>query len=76
MVHSVDAIFENGVLKPVEPLNLAEHQRVRVTIVDQMTPEDDRAAAIEKLWKIADQMAFASKGPYPTRESLYDRGRE
>jgi predicted DNA-binding antitoxin AbrB/MazE fold protein len=28
----VDAIYENGVLRPLEPLPLEEHQRVRVTV--------------------------------------------
>lgn len=27
-----EAIYEDGVLKPVEPLSLKEHDRVRVTI--------------------------------------------
>ena len=29
---TVEAIYENGVLKPVQPLTLPEHQRVRVTV--------------------------------------------
>ena len=28
----VEATYENGVLRPAQPLPLAEHQRVRVTI--------------------------------------------
>lgn len=32
MDQQVDAIYENGVLKPLGPLNLAEHQRVAVTV--------------------------------------------
>jgi predicted DNA-binding antitoxin AbrB/MazE fold protein len=29
---TVDAVYEDGVLKPLSALDLAEHQRVRVTI--------------------------------------------
>ena len=29
---TVDAIYENGVLRPAEPLPLKEHEAVRVTI--------------------------------------------
>jgi predicted DNA-binding antitoxin AbrB/MazE fold protein len=29
---TIDAVYENGVLKPAEPLALKEHERVRVTI--------------------------------------------
>ena len=32
MAITVEATYENGVLKPVQPLPLQEHQRVRVTI--------------------------------------------
>lgn len=32
MAITVDAVYENGVLKPVEPLPFKEHERVRVTI--------------------------------------------
>ncbi len=28
----VDAIYENGVLKPAEPLPLAEHEKVQITV--------------------------------------------
>jgi predicted DNA-binding antitoxin AbrB/MazE fold protein len=32
MTLTVEAIYENGVLKPVEPLPLAEHEKVVVTV--------------------------------------------
>jgi predicted DNA-binding antitoxin AbrB/MazE fold protein len=32
MSQLIRAIYENGVLKPLEPLNLSEHQRVRVSV--------------------------------------------
>jgi predicted DNA-binding antitoxin AbrB/MazE fold protein len=33
MIVTVEATYENGVLKPDQPLPLAEQQRVRVTIL-------------------------------------------
>jgi len=33
MTKQVDAIYENGMLRPLEPLPLAEYQHVRITIV-------------------------------------------
>ena len=38
MTKRVEAIYENGVLRPLEPVNLAEHQRVTVTLNE---PEED-----------------------------------
>ena len=32
MTLTVEAIYENGVLKPAEPLPLKEHERVTVTV--------------------------------------------
>jgi predicted DNA-binding antitoxin AbrB/MazE fold protein len=32
MTLTVEAVYENGVLKPVEPLTLKEHARVQITI--------------------------------------------
>jgi predicted DNA-binding antitoxin AbrB/MazE fold protein len=31
----VEAIYENGVFRPLEPVDLPEHQRVQVTIADE-----------------------------------------
>jgi predicted DNA-binding antitoxin AbrB/MazE fold protein len=32
MTKQIDAVYENGVLRPLEPLELEEQQRVRITI--------------------------------------------
>ena len=32
MIRTVKAVYENGVLRPLEPLELAEHQPVTVTV--------------------------------------------
>ncbi len=41
MSKQIEAIYENGVLRPLEPLGLAEHQRVTVTIAQDGTGEED-----------------------------------
>ena len=37
MIQQIDAVYENGVLRPTQPLRLSEHERVRVMVV----PDDD-----------------------------------
>jgi predicted DNA-binding antitoxin AbrB/MazE fold protein len=32
MAFQVEAVYENGILRPVQPLPLAEHERVQVTV--------------------------------------------
>lgn len=39
----VDAIYEQGMLKPVEALDLPEHQRVRLTIHEPAVESPDDA---------------------------------
>ena len=35
MTRSIQAVYEKGVLRPLEPLPLKEHQQVTVTVSDQ-----------------------------------------
>jgi predicted DNA-binding antitoxin AbrB/MazE fold protein len=38
MAITVEAVYENGVLKPVEPLPFKEHEKVQVTVESVMSP--------------------------------------
>jgi predicted DNA-binding antitoxin AbrB/MazE fold protein len=41
MSKQIEAIYENGVLRPLEPLSLDEHQRVTITITEESGEEED-----------------------------------
>lgn len=41
MSQLIHAIFEDGVLKPLEPLNLVEHQRVWVSVAPEPAEAED-----------------------------------
>ena len=41
MSRQIEAIYENGVLRPLEPLNLDEYQHVTITIADDGEDEED-----------------------------------
>jgi predicted DNA-binding antitoxin AbrB/MazE fold protein len=41
MSKQIKAIYENGVLRPLEPLDLDESQRVTLTIADSGEGEED-----------------------------------
>ena len=43
MSRSLQAIYEKGVLRPLEPLALREHQEVTVTVSDESDGLDDVA---------------------------------
>jgi predicted DNA-binding antitoxin AbrB/MazE fold protein len=38
MTRQVEAVYENGVLRPLEPLPLKEHQKVSLTVSDTEAP--------------------------------------
>ena len=74
MVQVTEAVFSDGVLKPVDELQLREQQRVRLIIepVD-VGFDSDRAAALGRLRAGIASMRFSSSGPLPTRDELHDR---
>ena len=88
MVRRTEAIFENGVLTPTEPLPLAEHQRVRITVEEIGTPapdaspervaptsteSTDRETAVKQYQEGVARSSFCSTGRYPSREELHAR---
>lgn len=40
MSYKIEVVYENGVLRPVEPLELGEHQRLTVTLDVNQGEED------------------------------------
>ena len=49
MTQIIDAIYENGVLKPLEPLNIKENTKVRIII----EPEKERRKKAEEILALA-----------------------
>ena len=47
MVQIVEAIYENGVPRPLEPLDLKESERVRVSVSPDLAGRPSRSAVIE-----------------------------
>jgi predicted DNA-binding antitoxin AbrB/MazE fold protein len=65
MKQKIDAIYENGVLQPLEPLNLPDHERVSVTV---------ESAGVED-WMDRDAMEWARCEGDPTIPLEEVRGR-
>jgi len=65
MTRTVSAVYENGVLRPLESLPLAERQRVRATV------SDSRSDPMER-WLDHEYMATvdALDEPVPTLEEV------
>ncbi len=69
-----EATYDGGVLRPVDRLNLQDHQRVRL-IVQSLDPGADaaRAAAMKRLRAGIAAMNFRSVNGYPGRDELHER---
>ena len=66
MVRQLEAVFEGGVLRPIEPLALPEHQRVRLTLDDQAMPQNGDACPVsarreEFLWLANESGPYAGQ---------------
>jgi len=46
MKHVIDAIYENGIFRPMQPdtIGISEGQRVRITVDDETEPESLKLA--------------------------------
>jgi predicted DNA-binding antitoxin AbrB/MazE fold protein len=64
MVQTLQAVYENGVLRPLEPLALSEHQRVVVTVSDPAEQWLDH----EYMEKVTQEVA--AMGPAPSLEEV------
>ena len=59
----VDAVYENGVLRPLQPLDLKEHEHVVVSVV-KATPASSRSnLAVEYIEKIKRELQGVESAP-------------
>jgi len=64
MAEMVTAVYENGLLRPLRPLNLQERQMVRLQVLPEEPAEDEGEAAIRAL------VAAGLLTPPPRRSSV------
>jgi predicted DNA-binding antitoxin AbrB/MazE fold protein len=67
MTKQVEAVYENGMLRPLEPLPLSEHQHVTVTISE--APE--RGAQRDEAYLASVKAEVAALPRIPTLEEIH-----
>ena len=74
MTKVVEAIYSDGMLRPVHALELPEQQRVRLIVetIDGANASE-RQAAMDRLKAGIRAMDFRLRGGLPTRDELHDR---
>ena len=73
MGRSITAVFEDGVLKPVVPLELPPHVLVHLTLESWEGSSEVGDPAWDELERCWDEIEFDSDGSRPTRDDLHDR---
>ena len=74
MTKVIEAIYAKGSFQPVEELDLAEQQRVRLIV--QLIPGDQQRAREEAFRRLRERIArskFSYGGPMPSRDELHER---
>ena len=64
----MDAVYENGVLRPLDPLPLEEHQRVKVTI--SSISNDSLASVVDQSFLEQARKEVAGADHIPTHEEV------
>ena len=59
----VDAVYENGVLRPLQPLDLREHEHVVVSVIKATAALHRSSLAVEYLEKIRKELQDAEAAP-------------
>ena len=76
MTQTITVTFENGVLKPTQPLDLPDHSTVRITIeplksdpqIEWEVKKEERLAAMEALFQMS-----KPHSKHLTRDELHER---
>ena len=72
MIKQVEAVFENGVLRPLEPLPFAEKERLFLTVSDQPKPASDRTK--EHTWLEGHAAEYAGQWVALHEDALLSHG--
>jgi predicted DNA-binding antitoxin AbrB/MazE fold protein len=59
----VDAVYENGVLRPLQPLDLKEHEQVQVSVVKTAPAPDRSSLAVEYIENVKRELQDAEPAP-------------
>lgn len=63
MEMQVEAVYKNGVLRPLQPLNLAEDERVRISIAKTPAAVPAPQIAVEYLTRLKQELRDAPPAP-------------
>ena len=74
MSQNIQAIYENGILRPLQPLDLPENETVNITVLDEVSNEEETHR--DKVSRVLREAGLTSQMKFPNAKKLSDEERK
>ncbi len=73
MSQNIQAIYENGILRPLQPLDLPENETVNITVLDEAPNSEETHR--DKVSRVLREAGLTSQMKFPNAKKLSDEER-
>jgi len=70
MSQNIQAIYENGILRPLQPLDLPENETVNITVLDEVPNGEETHR--DKVSRVLREAGLTSQMKFPNAKKLSD----
>ncbi len=74
MSQNIKAIYENGILRPLQPLDLTENKTVNISVLDEAA--NDEETHQDKVSRVLREAGLTSQMKFPNAKKLSDKERK
>ncbi len=74
MSQNIQAIYENGILRPLQPLDLPENETVNITVLDEALNQEETHR--DKVSRVLREAGLTSQMKFPNAKKLSDEERK
>ncbi len=74
MSQNIQAVYENGILRPLQPLDLPENETVNITVLDEVSNEEETHR--DKVSRVLREAGLTSQMKFPNAKKLSDEERK
>ena len=74
MIENIQAIYKNGVLRPLQPLDLPENKTVNITVLDEVSNAEEIHR--DKVSRVLREAGLTAQMKFPNAKRLSDEERK
>jgi len=74
MSQNIRAVYENGILRPLQPLDLPENETVNITVLDEVPNGEETHR--DKVSRVLREAGLTSQMKFPNSKKLSDEERK